>query len=369
MKYVLIAFVLFASLPAAPAFAWGRVGHQMIARLAELRVAPATRAKIQDLLEQDKGDPPQKVCGGATFGSSFGLKEEGFELAGGDPTNVGLVRVALYADQIRDLPIGDGTSHWHFADIDYDATREVFDTESFCKHKLRPKYAFNAAKNCYDKLPSSAKSVFHDDDCSFKRIEQFAKTVGKPGIPVKERIFALKMLVHFVGDVHQPLHNAEWNFDVGGNGRRVSFFNSTLQGTFFDLHKVWDTSLLERMVQLTLAQEKKQSEQEALNHFLGASDIDHFAKFLTKRIDQAADAGWFDGASAPKDWAWEAHELAVRFSYNGAKKNFQSAFDGSGTGVLKVDETYLAAARPALMNQLMRAGYRLGTLLDQAFAN
>lgn len=378
MKRIFVTAALALALPSVPAFAWGRVGHQMVARIAELRIAPATRAKIQKILQQDPGDPAQKVCGGGGASSSasdgFNLQgegeAEGFELAGGDPTSVGLVRVALYGDQIRDLPMGDGTAHWHFADIDYEATRSSFDNESFCKRRIRPKFAFNAAKNCYDKLPSSTKSVFHDDDCSFKRVDQFVQTLAGGSGSARDRAFALKMLVHVVGDVHQPLHNAEWNSDVGGNGRRVTFFNSnTLQGTFYDLHKVWDSSLLERMVQLAMAQEKKQSPQEALNHYLNAGDVDQFARFLNRRIDQAVAAGWFEGSSKPKDWAWEAHELAVKFSYNGAKKNFQSAFDGSGSGILKVDDTYLNAARPALLNQVMRAGYRLATLLDQAFAN
>ncbi len=368
-NFLLLAAVLLAT-PATPAFAWGRVGHQMVARLAELRIAPATRDKVQALLQQDQGDPAQVICGSKGNGFSLAGEDEGFALAGTDETSVGLVRVALYADQIREAPVGDGTKNWHFADIDYEATRADFDKEPFCKRRVRPKYAFNAAKKCYDRLPSSAKSVYREDDCSFRRIEEFAKTIGKPSAPVKERIFALKMLVHFVGDVHQPLHNAEWNADVGGNGRRVSFFNSsTLQGTFYDLHKVWDTSLLERMVLLTLAHEKKLSQQEALGRYLSATEIDHFARFLTKRVDRAVEAGWFDDNSTPKDWAWEAHELAVRFSYNGAQKNFQSAFDGSGSGILKIDEKYLEAARPALMNQIMRAGHRLAILLDRAFAN
>lgn len=370
MKKFLISALVCGACSASPAFAWGRVGHQMVARLAELRIAPATRTKVQALLAQDQGDPPQVLCGSGGGGFSLQGDDDGFNLAGDDAPSVGLVRVALYADQIRELPVGDGTKNWHFADVDYEATREAFDQEPFCKRRVRPKYAYNAAKKCYTRLPSSVKSVFHEDDCSFRRIEEFAKTIANGSAPVRDRVFALKMLVHFVGDVHQPLHNAEWNSDVGGNGRRVTFFNSsTLQGTFYDLHKVWDTSLLERMVLLTLAPEKKQSQQEALGQFVSARDIDRFAKVLARRVDQAVQAGWFADGSRPKDWSWEAHELAVKFSYNGAKKNFQSNFDGSGSGVLKIDEKYLDAARPALMNQIMRAGYRLATLLDQAFAN
>jgi hypothetical protein len=51
--------------------------------------------------------------------------------------------------------------------------------------------------------------------------------------------FALKCLVHLVGDIHQPLHVGNGN-DRGGNDEKVEFFweNS-------NLHRVWDTQIIE----------------------------------------------------------------------------------------------------------------------------
>jgi len=43
--------------------------------------------------------------------------------------------------------------------------------------------------------------------------------------PKDERADALKYLVHFVGDIHQPLHSAERNGDKSGNGRLVFFLD------------------------------------------------------------------------------------------------------------------------------------------------
>ena len=57
--------------------------------------------------------------------------------------------------------------------------------------------------------------------------------------PIEERRFALRFLVHLVGDLHQPLHVGE-NQDRGGNALQVRFF---WRGT--NLHHLWDSLILE----------------------------------------------------------------------------------------------------------------------------
>jgi hypothetical protein len=54
-------------------------------------------------------------------------------------------------------------------------------------------------------------------------IDRFAKVLADKGKPKEERVEALKFLVHFVGDLHKPLHCAEPNGDKGGNERLVFF--------------------------------------------------------------------------------------------------------------------------------------------------
>ena len=55
------------------------------------------------------------------------------------------------------------------------------------------------------------------------------------------RAEALKFVVHFVGDIHQPLHCAERSDDRGGNARLVFFLD---QPRAMNLHSVWDTQIL-----------------------------------------------------------------------------------------------------------------------------
>lgn len=53
------------------------------------------------------------------------------------------------------------------------------------------------------------------------------------------RLLALKILVHLVGDMHQPMHMGHLS-DLGGNRKKVKYF-----GRDTNLHSVWDGSLVE----------------------------------------------------------------------------------------------------------------------------
>ncbi|NNF29890.1 MAG: S1/P1 nuclease [Flavobacteriaceae bacterium] len=55
----------------------------------------------------------------------------------------------------------------------------------------------------------------------------------------EDKVFHLKMLVHFIGDLHQPLHVGQAS-DKGGNDFQVQWFD---EGT--NLHTVWDTKIIE----------------------------------------------------------------------------------------------------------------------------
>jgi len=55
----------------------------------------------------------------------------------------------------------------------------------------------------------------------------------------EDRVFHLKMLIHFVGDLHQPMHASRAE-DKGGNNIQVQWF-----GEGSNLHRVWDKNLIE----------------------------------------------------------------------------------------------------------------------------
>ena len=59
----------------------------------------------------------------------------------------------------------------------------------------------------------------------------------------EQRAEALKFVVHFVGDIHQPMHAVKEA--EGGNKIRVQFIGSNHCGRYdCNLHGVWDTSMI-----------------------------------------------------------------------------------------------------------------------------
>lgn len=74
---------------------------------------------------------------------------------------------------------------------------------------------------------------------AFTKTKMIIALLKKGGLSTKEEQEYLKMLVHLVGDLHQPLHVGRGD-DRGGNDIQVTFFN---QNT--NLHRVWDSQILD----------------------------------------------------------------------------------------------------------------------------
>ena len=65
-------------------------------------------------------------------------------------------------------------------------------------------------------------------DCVIAKIEDFKKVVVDPAATAVQRREALMFLVHFVGDMHQPLHCSD-NKDKGGNDVKLDFFGQAFE--------------------------------------------------------------------------------------------------------------------------------------------
>jgi hypothetical protein len=80
----------------------------------------------------------------------------------------------------------------------------------------------NAA--CYRRKPLPAgtpASIGDKTACVVDKVAQFAAELEEPGTDAEERIYALKFLLHFVGDMHQPLHASD-NNDASGSRLRCT---------------------------------------------------------------------------------------------------------------------------------------------------
>jgi hypothetical protein len=164
-------------------------------------------------------------------------------------------------------------------------------------------------------------------NCVIAQIEKFEAALKDPHTSEADRRVALKFLVHFVADLHQPLH-CEDNHDKGGNMVQVVFF-----GEPSNLHSVWDSGILRHI--------KPYGNQLATE--------------LAQRITPGQRQQWVKGTI--EAWALESHWLARNIAY---KRLPQGATPELG-------EAYLEAATPVVEIQLEKAGIRLAYLLNQAF--
>lgn len=77
------------------------------------------------------------------------------------------------------------------------------------------------------------------DGDAFGKTKMIIDLLKKGGLSLKEEQEYLKMLVHLVGDLHQPLHVGKGD-DRGGNDVKVTYFNQNS-----NLHRVWDSQIID----------------------------------------------------------------------------------------------------------------------------
>ena len=93
--------------------------------------------------------------------------------------------------------------------------------------------------------PPSSCNVDYRRDCSAEgcivsAVANYTSRVMDSSLPDIERNYALRFIVHFLGDIHQPLHDEA--IAVGGNTINVTF-----DGEATNLHATWDTSIPEKL--------------------------------------------------------------------------------------------------------------------------
>lgn len=313
-RVVISALFLFAGAAAvpAPARAWGCKGHQVVALIAEKHLNPHALTMVKRILADSPIDPSlSRFC------------KEG----GTDP----LADASTWPDDIRSQR--PETPPWHYIDIPLGVTRR--EVEKFC-----------AKEGC-------VTSAIRDE------LETLRSSDASP----QKKADALRFLIHFVGDIHQPLHGVT-NNDLGGNCVPVTFFderpqlrNQLLEIYSPNLHAIWDTDILER------ATTGKTSEEVAAE--LGQT--------FEKKI-----VAWQKGPADIDAWAWESHLLAQKYAYGKlsahipveAPQAISSCSDDNHVAARmlalneQLAEPYQTAAIPIVRTRLAQAGARLALLLD-----
>ena len=262
-----LATVLLATLAIAPAVqAWGPLGHSVVAELAQRHLSPAAKAEVEHLLALDHTQS--------------------------------LADIASWPDEIRNDPkqqdLWKQTRGLHYIDF---------------------------GGNCTYTPPRDCKN----GQCVVEAISHYTEILSDRSQPDATRLQALKFVVHFIGDIHQPLH-ANYQEDAGGNKYQVQF-----QGQGMNLHRVWDSGLLS-----------------------------------TRNMDWKTYASMLDSEGAaplpppiapldngPAQWAEESCQIT---------RNIYPANH-------KIDQAYIDAELPVADSRLREAGRRLAEVLNIALQN
>lgn len=141
--------------------------------------------------------------------------------------------------------------------------------------------------------------------------------------PREEKEFYLKLLVHFMGDLHQPFHTGRGE-DKGGNDIQVRWFN---EGT--NIHRLWDSDMIE-------------------SYQMSYSELAGNAEKLSNGEIQEIASGSFE------DWMYESRELS--------KRAYASAEIGE-----KLGYKYMYDWFPVVRQQLQKGGIRLAEVLNEIY--
>jgi hypothetical protein len=305
-----IALAIFAS-PAA--HAWGCQGHETVALIAEMHMNPQTIAKANQILKDSPVDAAvNQHCKEADLTPMASVASWPDDIRGGRPE----------------------TAPWHYVDVPRGGTRADF--PAACPEK---------------------------EGCVTKALRTQVEILRAASSTPLQRADALRFIIHFVGDIHQPLHDTT-NNDRGGNCVPVEFFgaepqtrNPQSESYSPNLHSVWDSGIVGRMA--------------------GDKTVQQFAAEVnaaqTSRI-----SGWMTGTMNFEDWAWEGHELAESVTYGKLPHaipvekpvEMTSCADDNHLGARMLalhedlEQPYQDVSAPVVQQQLAKAGARLAALLN-----
>ncbi len=177
MRSAMAVVTMWACLVVAmPAQAWTAFGHRLVALLAYDELSPAAKLQVDDLLALEPG---------ADIGS-----------------------IASWADDVRRTPGYEDTGPLHYVNFPHRSC------------------SYEPARDC------------EGGGCAIGALERYSAVLADRSQPRETRLEALKFVVHFAGDIHQPMHAGNRD-DRGGNRFQVN-----VKGKGSNLHAVWDHDVL-----------------------------------------------------------------------------------------------------------------------------
>ena len=242
----------------AEASAWGVTGHRVVAEIAENHLTNRAKRKLKKLIGKQK-----------------------------------LAYWANWPDNVRNSPEWKNTSTWHYVNIPPQESKEQFIEQ--LKNNNKP--------NIYTAI-QNVKGIIVDKNT-----------------PDADREIYLRFLVHFLGDMMQPMHTGREE-DLGGNLIKIQFFKKDT-----NLHSLWDSGLIDNT---------KYSYTEY------ARVLDVKSKEEINQIQ----------SGSLEDWLYESHQAANQL-YASVKPGENYSYD------------YQQQYNALLERQLLHAGLRLAKILNE----
>jgi hypothetical protein len=288
MRYRRGFSLLACYLIAIPGLSWWGTGHRTVARIAADRLTSTARTRVAQIL--GVRDTPGAVADA-------------------------MANASVWPDETKD---STHTGEWHYIDL----------TLQDGKSAIR------------ERCP--------DENCVTARIEIFRGQLARRKTTGIDDRDALRYLIHFVGDSHQPLHAAS-NADLGGNCEQIRPFEQAR-----NLHALWDGGIVAAI------EPGDRRLARNLEGYIG-------------RLSSRERSRWSEGNA--EEWTWESHEIALRDVYRRLHIPVEPAFFPSSCRTAPdqitrfrpaIDSLYINDMKPVVRDQLTKAGLRLARLLNQA---
>ncbi|KAG7112277.1 Nuclease S1 like protein [Verticillium longisporum] len=283
MKLTQVVALLSAA--AQGTLAWGSLGHVTTAYLASHFVSNTTEAFFQDLLRNDTADY--------------------------------LANIATWADTIRYTRWGHFTGIFHFIDAEDDPP-------SYCGVELD--------RDC------------KEEGCVVTALANYTQRALDPELSAWERNQAARFVVHFIGDIHQPLHDED--VSRGGNGIHVLW-----EGKEFNLHHVWDSSIAEKLI----GGARRRPYDNAKRWADGLAEEIKTGKFADEKAEWLKTVDFNDVVGTALSWAREGNAyVCTHVLPDGPHEIVGQELGGA----------YYEKAASVIELQVARAGYRMAAWLD-----
>lgn len=283
-KLILLLPILAMLCIQTKAFAWGQTGHRVVAEVCMRNLNPEAKRAIKRILKEDL-----------------------------------LSEVSTWADYVKSEDECDFARSWHYINID--------PNESLDQVMLEANKDTNI-NNVVEAIMLMTK-VLEGEKKSISKFQSILKKNNASLLNESLDATALALLIHFMGDLHQPLHVGKAE-DKGGNDVKVKFFWENR-----NLHSVWDSGIIDE-------------EQLSFTEF-----ADYVGGQSQKEVNEINNGSVLD---------WTAESFKYRLEIY---EDLEKRSDGDEKPELSYD--YQHDYLPLVKQRLLEAGLRSAYLLNEIF--